>query len=276
MADKPQMLKKPSGPELELNRALQVRGSVRQEQLIRLSEQYPSYAPIWAELAEAHLAARRKEEAIFASRRALELDPKILRRFTPALREACEHYVLEQPEDMPGGVAAGARLRDPNKARQPAYGRAENAKGIGEIPVKIARAKALKGSERRKALEELTQQFPNEGRTWLALAEEHVESRRIEEAMDAAERAIALDVQLERSMSRQLMNAYRYRKAGVEVPGAVAINTSPYACSLDGRTFPDRHAFVAHIKAEHRDQLRRSPDPFVVAEDGQVRFVPDE
>lgn len=68
---------------------------------------------------------------------------------------------------------------------------------------------------------------------------------------------------------------YFYGRERIEVPGAVTVNTPPYACSLDGRTFPDRATFVTHLKTEHRAVLAGSRDPFVVAEDGQVRFVPE-
>ena len=67
---------------------------------------------------------------------------------------------------------------------------------------------------------------------------------------------------------------YFYGRARIEVPGAVTLNTAPYACSLDGATFPDKASFVAHLQTRHRGELSASPDPFVVGTDGQVRFVP--
>jgi hypothetical protein len=67
---------------------------------------------------------------------------------------------------------------------------------------------------------------------------------------------------------------YFYGRERIEIPGALTVNKPPYACSLDGRTFQDRSAFATHLKTEHRSALETSFDPFVVAEDGQVRFVP--
>jgi hypothetical protein len=67
---------------------------------------------------------------------------------------------------------------------------------------------------------------------------------------------------------------YFYGRERIEIPGALTVNTPPYACSLDGRTFGDRSGFAMHLKTEHRSALEASLDPFVVGEDGQVRFVP--
>lgn len=206
------------GPDAELRRVLKQREGTRQAQLTQLSGKYPQHAPIWAELAEESLRKRRREETLHAARQAVQIDKTIVNRFSPELREACEHFLFEEGSES--DPSAEPRLRDRNQARKRVYGRVEGAKEIGQIAVKIAKAKALQGSDRRRSLEELTREHPNEGRTWLALAEEHVESRRIEEALEAAERAVELDSRLERSMSRKLMNARRYRKAGIEVPGS--------------------------------------------------------
>jgi hypothetical protein len=58
----------------------------------------------------------------------------------------------------------------------------------------------------------------------------------------------------------------------VEVPGAVTVNTPPYVCDPDGRTFDDKQSFVAHLRTTHDSELRESTAPFVV-DAGQVHFT---
>jgi hypothetical protein len=56
------------------------------------------------------------------------------------------------------------------------------------------------------------------------------------------------------------------------VPGTVTINEAPYRCDVEGTSFNDREAFVAHIRAVHRTPPGRIAD-HVVVEDGKVHFI---
>ncbi len=58
------------------------------------------------------------------------------------------------------------------------------------------------------------------------------------------------------------------------VPGTVTINAPPYRCDVEGTSFSDREAFVAHIRAVHRTPPAKIAD-HVVVEDGRVHFIGD-
>lgn len=58
------------------------------------------------------------------------------------------------------------------------------------------------------------------------------------------------------------------------VPGTVTINAPPYRCDVEGTSFNDREAFVAHIRTVHRTPPARIAD-HVVVEDGRVHFIGD-
>ena len=58
------------------------------------------------------------------------------------------------------------------------------------------------------------------------------------------------------------------------VPGTVTIDEPAYRCDLDGRSFSDREAFVAHIRTVHRTHPAAIADHLVV-QDGRVHFIGD-
>jgi len=58
------------------------------------------------------------------------------------------------------------------------------------------------------------------------------------------------------------------------VPGTVTIDEPPYRCDVEGVSFADREAFVAHIRAVHRTPSGKIAD-HVVVEDGRVHFIGD-
>ena len=72
-----------------LSSALAAHGSARIEGLVRLSREHSDFAPVWVALAEEHLKARRKEEALTAAKRALKLDFDAHQRFSPELKDLC-------------------------------------------------------------------------------------------------------------------------------------------------------------------------------------------
>jgi hypothetical protein len=56
------------------------------------------------------------------------------------------------------------------------------------------------------------------------------------------------------------------------VPGTVTIDAPPYRCDVEGTSFDDREAFVAHIRSVHRMPSARIAD-HVVVRDGKVHFI---
>jgi tetratricopeptide (TPR) repeat protein len=184
-------------------------GPARKERLIALSEQHPEHGPIWVALAEEHLAGRRREEALYAVRRALRVDPDSARRCSPALAQAASHLI-------------------PRRAGQPGQPESNDRKVIAleqrhasapRPTIELTRVKALGGSQRRERLVDLTHQFPNHGPTWLALAEENLAQRRAARAMTALDRALHLDPGLEQLMSPRLEHARRLHKKEAQYTG---------------------------------------------------------
>lgn len=55
------------------------------------------------------------------------------------------------------------------------------------------------------------------------------------------------------------------------IPPTVSIGGEPYVCDLDGRRFPDRGAFLAHLQGEHGVAPDRIPD-LLYDHDGDVHF----
>ncbi|MCG8421853.1 MAG: hypothetical protein MJE77_28365 [Proteobacteria bacterium] len=207
----PRMLRRP-GPQAELESVLAQSAAVRKESLIKLAERHPKHAPIWMALAEEHLAARRKEEALHAAQSAFLLDRVLYRHFSPALKRACEGFLPDEDESANPG---NARLESDQPRATPVVSRYSKSRRGGQMAAQIAKIRALENPERHRKLQELTRQHPDQGQVWLAMAEEQVKARRIEEAMAALERALVLDPSLEDMLSRDLLNAQRYHKAGI-------------------------------------------------------------
>ena len=54
----------------------------------------------------------------------------------------------------------------------------------------------------------------------------------------------------------------------------MTIDVPPYRCDVEGTSFSDREAFVAHIRAVHRTPPAKIAD-HVVVKDGRVHFIGD-
>jgi tetratricopeptide (TPR) repeat protein len=180
-------------------------GPARKERLLELSEEHPAFGPIWVALAEEHLAGRRREEALYAVRRALRVDPDSVRRCSPALAQAASHLIPRRAAEPASSDRQVVALDQRGSAARPT--------------MELTRAKALAGSQRRERLIDLTHQFPNHGPTWLALAEENLAQRRAARAMTALDRALHLDPGLEQLMSPRLEEARRLYKKEAQYNG---------------------------------------------------------
>lgn len=205
-----------------LSSALAAHGSARVEGLVRLSREHPEFAPVWVALAEEHLDARRKEEALTAARRALKLDIDAHRQFSPALREISSSLIPERKrEPVPAPPAA-------SKARPSAshLGRPAASEPAAQA---LQQASILVGYHRRTRLEELSQEYPDYAPIWVALAEETLAQRSVAQAMEAAERAMAMDPSLEAVMSPPLARAWKYhrKESRAAAPKARAGSTDP-------------------------------------------------
>lgn len=74
----------------------------------------------------------------------------------------------------------------------------------------LSRALAARGAERIERLVKLSQTDPTYAPVWLALAEEHWQARRREEAVQAAKKGLRLDPSLHRHLSLELGQATRH------------------------------------------------------------------
>jgi tetratricopeptide (TPR) repeat protein len=245
--------------QIELERALRATGAVRHQHLIRLSDRYPHHPDTWVALAEDHLGARRREEALHAVERALRLDPRAHQRFSPALLNISRHLVSTAqsdqtdspaPSNAPSRAAGSgrreARIAARSSARRVARGsstasparstpRGSGPQAASYDPGRAAsdleRAMHLQGPARRARLETLGDTYPQFGPIHLALAEEHIADRRVEEALGCLDRALSLDPSLEGAMSRKLYNAHRFHgsPAAADNRGVASADRRPKA-----------------------------------------------
>lgn len=201
-----------SAAHAELKRALAAHGPARVERLVTLSHDHPDFAPVWVALAEHHWNAGRTEEALQAARRALRIDPSAHGDFSAGLSGATRSLLpkksasppLEPPPDLTSRPLTGS-VKDTARpmGRPTPSGPADKA---------LQQASILVGFRRRERLEELSKEYPDHAPILLALAEETLVQRSVEQAMVAAERAMSQDPSLEAMMSPPMARAWKYHK----------------------------------------------------------------
>ena len=224
-----------------LERALRQTGAARAEQLAGLSRRYPDHGPIWLALAEQHISNRRREDARYAARKALELDAGLARTFSSPLAGVCEAFMPHRA--APAGTEMKARAMR-RRIHNP-----------GDPSIELAQAKRLGGHARADRLESLTERFPEHAPTWLAFAEELLAARKITRAMEALNRALTLDPEQQRFMSPRLETAHRYHDA--EAPASSSAASQPASPAVAGTASPtDRTHYVAYAQIA---RSRRSP-----------------
>lgn len=110
------------------------------------------------------------------------------------------------------------------------------------------------GSARQEQLSELSQRYPNHGPTWAALAEVHVNARRIEEAQQAARRALRLDPSLGQRFSPKLAQACASFMPRPAQPAPAAL--APVAAPAD-RRMPQGNAAAELMQAKAQHGMAR-------------------
>ncbi len=229
-----------------LERALQLPAVHRKERLIELSRKYHSHGPTWLALAEEHALGGRNEEAGAALRRALKADPSLRSDVSHGLRVAApkvldEAVAMERLEAEIQGKAA--------QASQPQAAPAIDRSGADQRAVAaLEQAMKLPADKRGDHLAELAMRHPAHAPIWLALAEEHLASSRVEYAVSAYERALSLDPALHAVAPRKLEALRMYhRRARIDAPGKMekSVPASPW---MKARNAPEPDPMPARTK----------------------------
>ena len=197
---RPKALKPLDPIEAKIAEILRYEPQRRQRGLIKLLNRHPNHPRAWMELAELHHKERRQEEARHAAQRALDLDLEIFGHFSPGLRHITGDLITtarQRAEAEAERMAREARKLESNDSDDPAVVAARELQRILSLPP----------AEHAARLDILTRRFPDQPDIWMALAESLMVSRRLERALQAADRAIALDPDLEYRMSPDLEQA---------------------------------------------------------------------
>jgi tetratricopeptide (TPR) repeat protein len=227
-----------------LERALQLPAVHRKERLIELSRKYHSHGPTWLALAEEHALGGRNEEAGAALRRALTADPSLRGDVSHGLRVAA-------PKVLDEAVAREqlqAEIQGKAAASQPQAAPASDRGGDQRAVAALEQAMKLPADKRCDHLAELAMRHPTHAPIWLALAEDHLASSRVEYAVSAYERALSLDPALHAVAPRKLEALRMYhRRARIDAPGKMekSVPASPW---MKARSAPEPDPMPARPK----------------------------
>jgi tetratricopeptide (TPR) repeat protein len=212
-----------------LERALQLPVMHRKERLIELTRKYPSHGPTWLAMAEDHAVGGRNEEAAAALRRALSADLSLRSDVSHGLRIAAPK-VLDEAVAM-AMQAEKAEKAAASAAPQPVGHVIDRSGTDPQARAALEQAMKLSADRRSDHLAELALRYPGHAPIWLALAEEHLASSRVEYAVSAYERALSLDAALQAVAPRKLEALRLYhRRVRIDAPGKMerSVPASPW------------------------------------------------